>query len=282
MWTQLSRFPLFTSLRHRDYRLVFFSTSLAGLAMWTLMVGRGWLAYDLSRSSTWVGIVTFAGFLPFILAPFGGALADRFDRRKLAALSTAVSFVLTCVLAVLAITDALTMPYLVILTFLMSMPRAAELPARQSLIANVVPARDLLNALSLSSVATFGTRAAGPALVIPLIKTIDPGGIFLISAAFYGLSTLQVLQVDTVSRGGAGAGRAIFRDIGEGLNYILITPPIAMLMLVVAFHCSLTMAFDSLLPVFAVQRLMSDGASFSALAMGVGAGALVGTLAISG
>jgi MFS family permease len=250
--------------------------------MWTLLVGRGWLAYELSGSSTWVGLVTFAGFLPFILAPFGGVLADSSDRRKLAAFSTAISFLLTLLLAVLELSDRLTLSYLVLLTFVMSLPRAAELPARQSLIPNVVPRNDLLNALSLSSVATFGTRAAGPALVIPLIETIAPGGVFLLSAAFYGLSTALILSVETRSVGGASAGRAMMSEIGEGLSYIISTRPIAVLMLLVAFHCSLTMAFDSLLPVFAVQRLMSHGASFSALAMGVGAGALVGTLAISG
>jgi hypothetical protein len=72
------------------------------------------------------------------------------------------------------------------------------------------------------------------------------------------------------------------QNLTEGVAYIFRTPPIATLMFVVMFHCALTMSFDSLLPVFAVQRLDAGGASFSALAMGVGGGALIGSLYVSG
>src|SRR5262249_16719174 len=93
----------FSSLGFADYRRLFFSTSLAGLANWTLVVGRGWLAFHLTGSSSWVGFVTFAGFLPFLLGPFGGVLADRYQRKRLASISTAVGSVLSLVLAVLTL-----------------------------------------------------------------------------------------------------------------------------------------------------------------------------------
>src|SRR4051812_26790707 len=84
-----------SSLSYLDYRRLFVSTSFAGLANWTLIVGRGWLAFHLSGSSTWVGVVTFAGFLPFLLGPIGGVMADRYERKRLAAISTAVGSVLS-------------------------------------------------------------------------------------------------------------------------------------------------------------------------------------------
>ncbi len=281
-WERVGQVPVLASLRHLEYRRLFISTTCAGLALWTLMVGRGWVAYHLTGSSTWVGVITFAGFLPFIIGPIGGLFADRYERRLLAAASTAVSAILSLVLALLSLAGVLEVWLLAVLTVVMSIPRAAELPARQSLMPNLVPAEDLLNAMSLSSVATFGTRAVGPAIVIPMLETIGASGVFFVAAAFYAISTMEVLRIGVSSRGGVVAGRSARNSLSEVVAYMLATPTVAMLMVLVMFHCALTMAFDSLLPVFAVQQLHSGGATFSALAMGVGFGALAGTLLISG
>jgi MFS family permease len=267
------------SLSYADYRRLFFSTSAAGLANWTLIVGRGWLAYELTASSTWVGVVTFAGFLPFIVGPVGGVLADRYERRRLAAASTAAGVVFSLLLAVLTIAGVIEAWQLALLTVAMSLPRAAELPARQALISNTVPPNVLVNAVSLSSVATFGTRAVGPAVVIPMIDTLGVEGVFLLAASFYAASSAFVLRIDATLQPGSARLSTPLEDLREGFAYVVATPAVATLMTLVMFHCALTMSFDSLLPVFAVQRLESHGgASFSMLAMGVGIGALAGSL----
>jgi MFS family permease len=272
----------FSSLAYDGYRRLFFSTSAAGLANWTLVVGRGWLAFHLTGSSAWVGVITFAGFLPFALGPIGGVLADRYERQRLAAISTAVGCLLSVLLAALTLADLVDAWQLALITLAMSAPRAAELPARQALIAGVVPERELLNAVSLSSVANFGTRALGPALVVPLIDGLGIGGLFFVAAGFYGVATVLALSIRTRGAAAGRSGAGPFQNLAEGLLYIFRTPSVAALMFLVMFHCGLTMSFDSLLPVFAVQELHAGGASFSALAMGVGAGALVGTLFIAG
>lgn len=270
------------SLSFPDYRRLFLSTSGAGLANWTLIVARGWLAYHLTASSMWVGIVTFAGFLPFMFGPIGGVLADRYDRKRLAAASTLTGCAFSLLLAAMTLPGSIEVWQLALVTVAMSIPRAGELPARQALISNTVPPEMLINAVSLSSVATFGTRAVGPAVVIPMIDTLGAGGVFLLAAAFYAFSTLTVLRIDAGHDVGVSRKSTATKNLAEGVAYIFRTPPVATLMFVVMFHCALTMSFDSLLPVFAVQRLDAGGASFSALAMGVGAGALVGSLYVSG
>lgn len=272
---------IFASLAHGDYRRLFLSTSAAGLANWTLIVGRGWLAFHMTHSSTWVGVVTFAGFLPFMLGPVGGVLADRYERKSLAAVSTAVGALFSLLLAGLTLAGVIEVWMVAVITVFMSIPRAAELPARQALISNVVPEHDLLNAVSLSSVATFGTRAAGPAVVVPLIEAFGAGGVFLLAAVFYVLATISVRSISAAQRLRPGGSTAV-QHLAEGVNYIFATPAVAVLMSLVMFHCALTMSFDSLLPAFAVQELSAGGATFSALAMGVGVGALLGTLFISG
>jgi MFS family permease len=274
--------PVFASLHYRDFRRLFLSTSTSGLAQWTLIVGRGWLAFHLTGSSTWVGVVTFAGFLPFMLGPIGGVLADRFERRRIVALSAAAGLLFSLLLAALTLADAIAAWHLAAITLMMSLPRAAELPARQAIISNTVPPGSLVNAFSLSSVATFGTRAGGPALVIPLIDTVGAGGIFAIAAGFYLISVASALAIEVSSVPSQSEVLAPIESLAEGVKYMLVTPSLAVIMLVVVFHCALTMSFDSLLPAFAVQRLEGSGASFSAMATSVGVGALVGSVVVSG
>lgn len=272
----------FSSLAYPDYRRLFVSTSFAGLANWTLLVARGWLAFHLTGSSTWVGVVTFAGFLPFLLGPLGGVLADRYERKRLAAISTATGAAFSLALAVLTIADVIAVWQLALITLAMSVPRAAELPARQALVANAVPEAELLNAVSLSSVATFGTRAIGPAIVVPLIGGIGVGGVFLVAGGFYILATLSVLRIEAGARLIGRATASAAHDLMEGVSYVMRTRSVFIVMVLVMFHCALTMSFDSLLPVFAVQELHSGGASFSAMAMGVGVGSLLGSVFIAG
>ena len=271
-----------SSLGYWSYRRLFVSTSFAGLANWTLLVARGWLAFQLTGSSTWVGVVTFAGFLPFVFGPVGGVLADRYQRKLLAAFSTALGSALSLMLAALTIAGVLQPWALALITVAMSLPRAAELPARQALIANVVPPEELLNAVSLSSVATFGTRALGPAIVIPLIGSLGAGGVFCLAAAFYLIATVSVLTVRASASEPAPAQAGAAGDLIDGLAYVIRTPSVAALISLVMFHCSLTMSFDSLLPAFAVQQIDAGAETFSVLAMCVGAGALVATVLTSG
>lgn len=80
------------ALRLRDYRLLWFSSVLSWCAYWAMLIGRNWLVLNLSHSAGWVGVVTFVNMIPYFPAtPFGGLLADRFDRRRLAAVAQAVS-----------------------------------------------------------------------------------------------------------------------------------------------------------------------------------------------
>ena len=272
----------FSSLAYPDYRRLFLSTSAAGIAGWALIVARGWLAFNLTGSSTWVGVVTFAGFLPFMLGPLGGVLADRYHRSRLAAWSTAIGMLFTFILAALTLADLVEAWQLALITLVMSLPRAAELPARQALIAGLVPRDELVNAFALSSVANFGTRALGPALVVPLIGGIGAGGVFLLSACFYGVATLSVLRIGRAGDRLDAEATSALGDLVEGMRYVLAAPAIAVLMLLVMFHCGLTMSFDSLLPAFAVQELQGGGASFSAMATGVGLGALASAVVVAG
>ena len=156
----LARMP---ALQSPDYRMLFYNTVLAVGARWALMLGRGWLVFQLTDSTGAVGIVTFAGMAPFLfLGPMSGGLADRFDRRRMAMLSAGLGVIVSGALGVLVVTDVVATWQVVILAILQGTTMAMVAPAQEALMPNLVAREHLLNAVALGGLARHGSRIAGP------------------------------------------------------------------------------------------------------------------------
>ena len=279
----LSRLPTFAALHHRDYRYLWTGSTFAGMGVWAMIVARGWLAFNLSDSSSlMVGVVTFAAMGPLIVAaPLGGLLADRFDRRKMLAIGYAVNLVQALLLAILIAFDAVQIWQVVAFAFISGCVRAVIMPSMQALVPNLVPRRDLLNAIALSGIAMHGSRIGGPGLAAPLLATVGVGGAFLLSVFFYAAGIFFVLRVHTVSTGEVRSEQGMVRNLAEGLVYAYRHATIGLIILLVALHCSLTMSFESMLPVFSQRELGAGGPVFSVLIMATGGGALIGVLGLA-
>lgn len=273
---------MFPAFDHRDFRRMWGGAVASSVALWTLLLGRAWLVYDLSGSSSWVGVATFASMSPFLLAPLGGTVADRFDRRTVVLWARAGSLTTAILLALLTATGVVVVWHVVALAFAAGILRSVEMPAEQALLANVVPERSLMSAISLSSVAQHGSRVAGPVIAGPLLTVVGPEGAFAIAALCYLLSLGFVSTVATRRTGGATELSAVGANLAEAWRAIASTPSLALMFWLVAAHCSLTMSFDSLLPGFADGELHAGSGGFTIMVVGVGAGALVGTLLLSG
>lgn len=255
----------------------------AGAASWALIVARGWLVFDLSDSSLWVGVVTFVAMIPRVLVtPFSGYLADRFDRRKVLATMFGLNLAHNLVLAVIVMMGSVTIWQLVVLSFVNGSIRAAQLPAGSALIPNLVPKNLLLNAIALNQATMNGSRLLGPLAIAPLLATTGVGGAFLLCSGFYAVSLVQALRVRTSSTGEIDPNRSFVSNMFEGLVYVYHRPVLRAVVVMALFHCGLTMSFESLLPVLSTQRLNAEGAGFSYLMMAVGAGALVAVTGMAG
>ncbi|MBI2935411.1 MAG: MFS transporter [Chloroflexi bacterium] len=271
------------ALEYRDYRTMWLANLSAQAAAWALIVARGWLVFDMTHSSGMVGVVTFVAMAPlFFVPPFAGVLADRMDRRTLLAWTYGINLVHNLVLAVLALTGTITMWQIMLLTLVNGVARAAQMPTSQALAANLVPREKLLNALSLNAATLHGSRLIGPGLATPLLALFGAPAAFFLCTAFYAIGWVQILGIKTRSRGGVQQGESFVRNFAAGLRYAWGHPLIRMVIVMVMFHCGLTMAFESLLPNFSAQRLEAGATGFSILMTGVGAGALVGSIFIGG
>ena len=282
----LKGLPHFAALRHSDFRSTWSANMFSGAAEWTFIVAGTWMVLEKSDSSGWVGIVTFAAMLPFlIVSPIGGLMADRFDRRKLALVLFAAASINMAALAALALADAVQLWHVATLAFSGGVILSMREPAIDALIPNQVPREVLLNAISLNAMTRHGARFFGLLVAAPLmaIDSIGVNGVLVLSAALQALAAAQMTRTRTVSSGEVRPEVGVVRNMADGLVYIYTHRTIALFVILVLFHCALVMSFDSIFPVFSRQQLgASDGSILGYLVMAFGLGSLAGILLLAG
>ncbi len=276
----LRRMPAFQSV---DFRRLFISFFFASASRWALVLAQSWLVFDLSGSSFAVGLTFFAGAVQFVVVgPFAGAVADRVDRRKLALAALMLSLAASLVLALLTFTGLVEVWHVVLLAAVQGWGQAAAMPAQRALLANLVPREHLMNAVALGGITVHGSRIAGPLFGGVLLATLGAASVFVLSAAVLFVAIASLARVAYRSELGEGilGTRGVVTDVGRGFAHAWEDQRLRLVIGLVVFHCSFTMAFNALLPRLATD-LGGGSGTFSAMVMGIGAGAIVGTLAIS-
>ena len=273
------------SLAFGDYRTLWTANLSAGAAAWALIVARGLLVYQLAETnqSFWVGAVTFGAMIPrMLISPFSGYLSDRFDRRTVLASMFALNLGHNLVLGVLVLTGNAEIWHVVVLSIINGSARAAQMPAGQALIPNLIPPRLLLNGIALNQAAMHGSRLLGPAAIAPLLALVGPAGAFFLCTGFYAISLIQTLRIRTRSTGAMDRNQNFLGNLAAGAVYVYKRPDLRAIILLAFFHCGLTMSFESMLPVLSSEKLNLGDAGFAYLMMAVGAGALASSLTVAG
>src|SRR6185437_13169178 len=130
----------------------------------------GWLAWELSHSPTWLGIVAVADLMPtLLLSPLAGVLADRHDRVRLVSLTQILAMAQAALLALLTYSGAITIASLLALTLALGVINAVNQPARLALIPNLVDRASLPSAVALNALVFNGARFVGPAITGPIV-----------------------------------------------------------------------------------------------------------------
>ena len=271
------------ALQYRDFRWIWLGSVGGQSAYWALIVARGIFVLQETGSSTQVGVTTFVAMAPrFILPPITGYLADRFDRRAVLATAYGLQLSHAVVLTLLALTGLLEVWHVVVLALLNGSFRTFQMTATQTLIPNVVPREHWLNAMAMNQVSQQGSRLFGPGLIAPALLLFDVSVAFLVSTTFYFIGIAAILAIRTRSTGELTRGSRIGASLWAAMRYAWSDAQLRALFILLALHCSMTMSFESMLPVLARDVLGEANVSVSFLMMGVGAGALVGVIGIAG
>ncbi len=283
----MERFP---SFRSADFRRIFVNGFFTTGSRWTEVLARGWLVHELSDGSTGaVGWVTFASFIPFVIVgPLAGAIADRFDRRRLLIAGTIFGLLGAIVLAVITLADVVQVWHVIALAFATGSAQAATVPTRQALIANVVPQEHLLNAVALGGISRHGSRVVGPLFAAGLLRQLGPGSVFvfsavLLTAGLFAATRIRyrsVVRPEDLAESTVESVRSLVGDLRHAATYVRRDRRLLIVIGLVAAHCSFTMAFDSMMPTMA-EKVGGGSTLYSSILVGLGSGAIVGTLLVS-
>ena len=177
----------FAALRHRNFTLLWSGLLVSNVGTWMQNVAQGWLVLQLTNSPLWLGLLGLSFAIPMIVFPLvGGAVSDRVNRIRLLYITQTGQMLVAFALALLTWLNLINVWYILIGSFLSSTFLAFDNPTRQALIPDLVPRRDLLNALSLNSATYTGAALLGPAIAGALLGPLGAGTLFFLNGLSYG------------------------------------------------------------------------------------------------
>jgi MFS family permease len=275
------RFDTFRSLRYRDYRLLWIGTLFASSAQWVQQITVGWVAYQLTGSAFMLGAVNGARALPLLfLAPFGGVAADRIDRKSLMLWSQVLLMVASLVMAAVVLAGMVEVWHLIAYMMITGVAWAFNNPVRQSVVPNLVPRTDLMNALALNSVGFNITRIIGPTVAGILVVQVGPGENFLIQAiAYVGMAALVLPMVIPPMKRATDV--SVRENLKEGASYVWRNPTLRSMLLLALVPMVIGLPYTALMPIFAKDVLDSGAGGYGLLMSAVGVGAVLGTLTLA-
>ncbi len=272
---------LLRALHARNYRLFVAGQSISLIGTWMQQVAMSWLVYRLTGSAMLLGLVGFASQIPTIfISPLAGVLADRWDRRRLLIATQTLAMLQAAVLAVVVMTGVVQIWQIVLLSFVLGVVNAVDIPVRQSFVVQMVELReDLGNAIALNSSMVNGARLIGPSIAGMLVAAVGEGVCFLLNAISYlaVIVALAAMRIPPVSPR-QGPKRRIHHELIEGFGYAFRFRPIRSILLLIALISLLGMPYAVLVPVFARDILHGGAHTFGFLMAAAGSGALIGTL----
>jgi MFS family permease len=263
---------------------VFYGASMTcWTGIWIQQIAVDWLAWELTHSPMWVGILAFCNLAPsVIVSPFAGAIADRMDRVRLTQITQIVVAAHSAVLILLVATGWIRIEILAFLAVLTGISGSFAQPARQSLVPGMVPREDLPAAVAINSLTWNLGRSIGPGIggVIVAFWGVVPA--MAVNCAAYLIACLSMfaLRLDPATRRGHAPTGSMLRETLDGLLYVARHPGMRPLFIFAAVLAVLARPIQEMLPPY-VDRLFGQGPGGLAMLSSVmGLAAFAGGMAI--
>ena len=272
----------FAALRNRNFRYLWTGTMFMWCAGQFQSLGQGYLAYDLTGSAGLLGVISIGYGLPMVaLALFGGAIADRMQRKRLIQLFQGAEALIALALAVSVITETVTWYHILVASTIHGALFAFMLPARQAIIPELVDRSEITNAIGLNSAGQSTIMLTAPAVSGALYELFGPAAVFL---GMFVLQTAAVVltgMVPSTRRAASRSSRAVLLDVREGL-VVIGRNRVVMVLLSMALVSTLVMLpFTQLLPVFVVEIYNREAGSLGLMSAIMGIGSLPGSLFVA-
>jgi MFS family permease len=247
----------FDSLRYPEFRILWLGTSFAFLTFMMSSTVQNVVAFDLAGTNRAVGLVSLGNGLAMLaIGPMGGVLADRLQKRRLLLVGQSAIAVVFVVNGVLVLSDLITIPALVALTFALGVAFSLTGPTRQAYVGELVPRPALPNAVALSQLPMTVARVVSPLVagVLIGIEAIGTGGTYVIMAALF-VVVLGTLWQLPAGREAAPSGRSVGGDLAAGLGHVRSRPRLALLVTSFILLVMLGFPYQAVLPGFLETEL---------------------------
>jgi MFS family permease len=270
-------------LRSRNFALVWSSALVSNVGSWMQAIALAVVVTDRSKNPLWTGAVAAAAFIPIgVLSPLGGALADRLDRRRWLITTTLAEAGCAALLAVLAATGHAPSWVMLAIVFLGGVAAAVGFPTYQAMIPDLVPADDLLGAVSLSSAQYNLGRVIGPALAGVVLLAGSPAWVFAVNAVSFiaVVAALAVVRLPAPRPRGKDSDK-VLRRIAEGARIAAAEPGCRSAIILIGIVALIGSPFIALVPAMAITALDKGSGGTSVLVVAQGIGAVSGSLVLA-
>ena len=268
----------FRSLQHRNFRIFFVAQGISFIGTWIQLAAQTLLVYRLTGSGTALGVLTAIQFLPtLVLGAWAGVVVDRYDKRRIMTIASTVMGVAATVLATLVITDRVTLGAVYLLAGTFGLANTFDNPARRTLVNDLVPPEELVNAVALNSTLITTARIVGPAIAGGLIVTVGMGWCFALNALSFVPVLVGLRRMDTSTFRSVRIARAK-GQLRAGFRYAMSVDDLRIPLALMAVVGTLSFNFVVLLPLLAERDLGGSDVSYTILTSFFGVGSLIGSL----
>ncbi len=268
----------FDPLKNRNLRIYLGGQAVSLLGTWMQAAAQSWVVWELTRSESSLGIVVMLNSLPlFLLAPWAGGIADRFNRRMILLVTQTIAMLLAFSLAFLVQTHLVQIWHIYIFAFILGTVGALDFPAQQAFIGDLSGMSQIRQAITLNVMGLQVARMLGPAIAGILLKAVGSAAAFWINGVSFMFVLLSIFLVKSHQQEihKRDSGRGQFR---ETLDYIRSQPRMVDLLIFASLVTFFGLSIMNILPAVADQVLRGDSQTFGLLFGASGAGALVSTL----
>ena len=273
---------MFAALRHRNYRLWFWGQMVSLFGTWMQTTAQGYLIYELTHSSVFLGYVAFANGLPtWLFMLYGGVVADRVPRRRVLVVSQTSMMLLALVLAGLTFSSLVQAWHILVLAFLLGIVNAFDAPARLAFTLEMVSRDDLANAVALNSAMFNIATALGPAAGGVVYALIGPGWCFTVNGLSFVAIIVALLMMNLASHAVPASRASALTDLGAGIRYVASEPAARGLIVLMSLTSLFGVSVVTLLPAWATDVLGGNATTNGTLLSARGVGALAGALLIA-
>lgn len=275
----LAAFPAFKS---KNYQLYFAGQLVSMIGTWLQVVAEGWLVLTLTNSAFLIGLVTACATVPSLLfSLYGGVIVDRLPKKYILLFTQTSAMILALLYGTLAILHRINIYEIMGLAFLLGTVNAVDIPARQSLVVELVDDRESLNsAVALNAGIFNAARVVGPGIAGLIIALVGSGGAFLLNGVSY-IAAIGALYFMTLSIKVEKHDMHPIQAIKDGIRYSFSHPIMRILLIFTAVVSIFGWSYTTEMPYIAKHTFNLDATGLGYLYGANGLGALIGTFLLS-